>query len=286
MKFGRARLRVTELSIRNGSSDSDIRIKGCQSDSEIELPEGFLVTEEDIPDEPACRICFNEEEEGNPLISPCKWKGTLKFIHYNCLKSWLESKRTVKSTNTTISYHWASLEWELCKTSYPELAKTQYSLVSYEKPATNNMILESISSSSAKSIYIIDLDSQNEMFKIGRGHDTDIRVSDISVSRLHATIFKTEQDELIIKDNNSKFGTLVCLQHPLLLSEFDIIHLQAGRTLWKIQMKERKEWNLQNCLWVRQNNNDEDVVRTENYLGKFGYTDKFYPKEFKLYWRK
>ena len=93
------------------------------------------------------------------------------------------------------------------------------------------MILESISSSSAKSIYIIDLDSQNEMFKIGRGHDTDIRVSDISVSRLHATIFKTEQDELIIKDNNSKFGTLVCLQHPLLLSEFDIIHLQAGRTL-------------------------------------------------------
>ena len=71
------------------------------------------------------------------------------------------------------------------------------------------MILESISSSSAKSIYVIDLDLQNETFKIGRGHDTDIRVSDISVSRLHATIVRTEQDELIIKDNNSKFGTLV-----------------------------------------------------------------------------
>lgn len=93
------------------------------------------------------------------------------------------------------------------------------------------MILESISSSTAKSVYVIDLNSENEVFRIGRGHDTDIRVSDISVSRLHASIIKTDQNELVIKDNNSKFGTLVCLQHPLLLSEFDIIHLQAGRTL-------------------------------------------------------
>mmetsp|Transcript_11767 Transcript_11767/g.10406 ORF Transcript_11767/g.10406 Transcript_11767/m.10406 type:complete len:183 (+) Transcript_11767:986-1534(+) len=146
------------------------------------------------------------------------------------------------------------------------------------------MILESISTSSAKSVYVINLDSGNGTFKIGRGHDTDIRVSDISVSRLHATIVKTGQNELVIKDNNSKFGTLSCLQHPLLLSEFECIHLQAGRTLLEIQMKE-KDWNLKNCLWVRQNNGEE-AIRTENYLGKFGYTDSFYPDEFKLFWKK
>lgn len=122
---------------------------------------------------------------------------------------------------------------------YPELVKTQYSLVSYEKPVSNYMILESISSSSAKSVYVVDLDTQNDVYKIGRGHDSDIRVSDISVSRCHAMIMKTEGNELVIKDNNSKFGTLVCLQHPLLLSEFDNIHLQAGRTLFEIQMKEK-----------------------------------------------
>lgn len=120
------------------------------------------------------------------------------------------------------------------------------------------MTLESISSSSAKSIYVVNLDPENSTFKIGRGHDTDIRVSDISVSRLHATIEKTEENELVLKDNNSKFGTLICLQHPLLLSEFDSIHLQAGRTLLEIQMKERKDWTLKSCLWVRQNNNEEE----------------------------
>jgi hypothetical protein len=45
----------------------------------------------------------------------------------------------------------------------------------------------------------------------GRGHASDIRISDISVSRLHAFI-KYEDDRYILTDNNSKFGTLVLLQ--------------------------------------------------------------------------
>lgn len=286
LKFGRARLRVTEIFLGDGSSNLDTRIKGEETQPNISLPEGFFVTEEDLVDSPSCRIWFNEEETDNPLISPCKCSGSLKFIHYRCLKSWLESKRTIKSTQTTISYHWKSLECELCKTIYPELVKTQYSLVSYEKPATNYMILESISSSSAKSVYVVDLDSRTDSYKIGRGHDSDIRVSDISVSRWHALITKTESNELVIKDNNSKFGTLVCLQHPLLLSEFDSIHLQAGRTLLEIQMKEKKDWTLKSWLWVRQDNTGEESIRTENYLGKFGYTDSFLPEEFKLFWNK
>lgn len=71
------------------------------------------------------------------------------------------------------------------------------------------MILESISSGTAKSVYVVDLDTRTDVFRIGRGHDSDIRVSDISVSRFHAIIVKTEQNELVIKDNNSKFGTLI-----------------------------------------------------------------------------
>ena len=147
-------------------------------------------------------------------------------------------------TESAVTYHWKALECELCKTVYPDLVKTKYNLATFEKPQSNYMILESISTSSTKSIYVIDLDARKDSFKIGRGQDVDIRVSDISVSRFHATITKTENNELIIKDNNSKFGTLVCLQHPLLLSEYDSIHLQAGRTLLDIQTKERKDWAL------------------------------------------
>jgi len=35
---------------------------------------------------PLCRICLSEENEAlNPLFSPCKCSGTMKFIHLNCL---------------------------------------------------------------------------------------------------------------------------------------------------------------------------------------------------------
>ena len=38
---------------------------------------------------PVCRICLGEEEETvNPLISPCKCAGSMRFIHHQCLKTW------------------------------------------------------------------------------------------------------------------------------------------------------------------------------------------------------
>jgi pSer/pThr/pTyr-binding forkhead associated (FHA) protein len=44
--------------------------------------------------------------------------------------------------------------------------------------------------------------------RVGRGHDSDVRVQDISVSRSHAYI-RYAQDGIFIDDFNSKFGTLV-----------------------------------------------------------------------------
>lgn len=73
------------------------------------------------------------------------------------------------------------------------------------------MTLESINLNGAKNVYILNLSTDKTQFKIGRGHDNDIRISDISVSRFHAMI-KRENDNLILKDNSSKFGTLVCLK--------------------------------------------------------------------------
>lgn len=44
--------------------------------------------------------------------------------------------------------------------------------------------------------------------KLGRGHDCEIRITDISVSRNHALI-KFNGTGFYIFDNKSKFGTLV-----------------------------------------------------------------------------
>jgi len=50
----------------------------------------------------------------------------------------------------------------------------------------------------------------DDPIKLGRGHASDIRISDISVSRLHAFISYVD-NKYILTDNNSKFGTLVLL---------------------------------------------------------------------------
>jgi pSer/pThr/pTyr-binding forkhead associated (FHA) protein len=44
---------------------------------------------------------------------------------------------------------------------------------------------------------------------IGRGTDNDLRVTDISVSRVHAFIKKDTNGDYYLTDNTSKFGTLV-----------------------------------------------------------------------------
>jgi len=47
-------------------------------------------------EEKCCRICLSEEEPGNPIISPCNCTGSVKYIHLDCIREWLEGKKTQK----------------------------------------------------------------------------------------------------------------------------------------------------------------------------------------------
>jgi len=87
------------------------------------------------------------------------------------------------------------------------------------------MILESVKSAPAKVIHVFDLGNcdgkdnklsselkKNE-FRIGRSIESDMKIADISVSRVHSFI-KFEGDQLILIDNFSKFGTMVKIMKP------------------------------------------------------------------------
>ena len=70
------------------------------------------------------RICLSsgsEFSDVNSLISPWKWTGTVKYVHEECLKAWLNWKREDKETAYSHTYHWKNLTWELCKSVYPEV---------------------------------------------------------------------------------------------------------------------------------------------------------------------
>lgn len=66
---------------------------------------------------------------------------------------------------------------------------------------------------------------------MGRGHESMIRVNDISVSRLHA-ILSLKHDSVYLQDNSSKFGTLVLLKGSSQKLEIDTNYMfQVGRSV-------------------------------------------------------
>ena len=75
-------------------------------------------------------------------------------------------------------------------------------------------------------VHVVMPDQTHNKFKMGRGHESDLRVSDISVSRCHA-ILKYDYERTknyYLEDNLSKFGTLVLQENPI---ELDVDKTQA-----------------------------------------------------------
>ena len=77
----------------------------------------------------------------------------------------------------------------------------------------NCLNVNTLKKENSKIIYIIYFirNVPNEVVKIsmGRGHEADVRIADISISRKHAIFSLEGKNELWIKDDGSKFGTMV-----------------------------------------------------------------------------
>lgn len=62
---------------------------------------------------------MNHQE--NPFINICKCHGSMRFIHYECLKKWMAVKLQVKQNEkkSVTSYNMKTFNCEICKTPYP-----------------------------------------------------------------------------------------------------------------------------------------------------------------------
>ena len=77
------------------------------------------------------------------------------------------------------------------------------------------IILEILGMPNGRTFQIVKL-PENQSLKVGRGHDADVRVADISVSRCHSLIrLDSINNQVILSDYHSKFGTLLLLREPL-----------------------------------------------------------------------
>lgn len=104
------------------------------------------------------------------------------------MKEWLNSKKMMYNSEKVTSFFWKTLQCELCQESFEDKMKgTMFSVLDFEKPQDEYLVIESVKSAPAKVIHVFSLE-KNDTFKIGRSVDTDMKIADISVSRLHSYI--------------------------------------------------------------------------------------------------
>ena len=78
----------------------------------------------------------------------------------------------------------------------------------------------------------------NNILKIGRGIEMDLVMNDLSISRNHCFLELMDNGEILLKDSNSKFGTLVLIQAKKMeILQNQTLSIQVGRTFLNINYK-------------------------------------------------
>ena len=126
-KLGRMRFRIKELRsvAENDKKKEEKEAILTDIDEKIGKPNNMNVSSTSIPSKndlksTVCRICLGDDNESdNPLLTPCKCAGTMRFIHIKCLQGWLKSKLQVKKTPLYTSMIIKPLICELCQSQFP-----------------------------------------------------------------------------------------------------------------------------------------------------------------------
>ena len=242
-----------------------------------------------------CRICFTSESESDsPLLTLCKCSGDSKFVHLNCLSHWFKIKSDVfdSSNNIFKKITFNTLECEICKEKFPEMAfdlnnkkpyeiyNPEYFITSLSDLYHNYAIFESFELiNQRKIIYIISFDTKNSI-TIGRSQSSDMKITDVTISRIHSILLRTRDNKLMIKDANSKFGTLILLQAKNIFINDKILSIQIGKILLNMHMEYYKFnlfSNIYHCLICccyckkrekEKSNKDKGISCANNIINK------------------
>jgi predicted component of type VI protein secretion system len=113
-------------------------------------------------------------------------------------------------------------------------------MMTISKPTKPYVVLESLANRAEpnkeeRCLHMISA-KENTPIRIGRGHQCEIRITDISVSRSHAQIV-FQENKFYIKDQKSKFGTLIKFREPsFTLSRENKFKIQLGRFLYELEV--------------------------------------------------
>ena len=227
------------LKEKNEYSSHNQKMSKC-NEVKINLNENFMKI---------CRICYGDESTiENPLLYPCLCNGSVKYIHYECLKNLINSKIEIdfleNKEKNIICYFRKDILCELCKEKFPDYIKynNRYYNIAFYKPKFNEyIVIESIKNeiNHDKFIQIISFDDRDIAY-LGSKKDSEISVNRQSINDYYCIIHK-RKDYLDLEDNNSKFGTFILVQYNNLIINNSLpLNLQISNTFIKIKVPKKK----------------------------------------------
>lgn len=114
----------------------------------------------------------------------CNCSGSTKYIHYECLKRWLDGRMQIKEYPCYVEINSKSVKCEICLTFYPpSVSYSGQKLVLYDINAQNHVVIEDLDGV----ILVINFNNIPSL-TLGRGHDSDIKISEITISRTHVKL--------------------------------------------------------------------------------------------------
>ncbi|ORM42277.1 uncharacterized protein BXIN_1085 [Babesia sp. Xinjiang] len=228
IKLGRYRLRVKKIVSKDDLAGFDVTTLLDYEVPELETPE--------IEGAPIqCRICLSEGTSDDILLCPCECKGSIKYVHAECMRRWIHLRSLKDSKESDQPLKAALLcesTCELCKARLPPFVRMNGELVPLiMMPDMSHpfILLDNVTPQANKGLHFISV-QDSDFVRLGRGHDASVRIADVSISRNHATIFY-ENGTFYLEDHDSKFGTLVALRRPLPISPTETMAVQVGRSL-------------------------------------------------------
>lgn len=183
-----------------------------------------------------CRVCFGREGgERNPLLNLCKCAGSVRNIHYLCLKRWISTKSKHVSSDA-YEYYEYDLSCDLCKQRIDKVilhGGKRYAVYSesFLHPPYVVMAYRNEASNQVKE-FIINFDHQKSI-TLGKNKDCDLPLSEKLISGQHCELIY-EKNTLYIKNLNPAFGTFVNFTEATLTSTDNCIELMLNNHLIKL----------------------------------------------------
>lgn len=197
-----------------------------------------------------CYVCYDESEEDNPLIAPCKCSGDTKYIHVDCLKRW--NTGDDKNEICTVIDENNARSCSICKTAYPNSTKTKdgkivsllpdsldspsITFIVVTKHSTPNMSTNTKFQLSVKSL--MNGNGDPRPLLVGRSSKCDMILKYRTVSTIHAELHYSNGG-FFVRDICSSNGTLRYIYKPLALPLGKPTHLKFGRTIVSLKVKKK-----------------------------------------------